>query len=89
MQRERPFLQPAERTLIGLGRIRELLRLDPSVNYRTVRGALDRLGVRWFAVTQRGDMATACDEQALLAQIDARIGATEHALPGGADPGKQ
>ncbi len=90
MQRERPFLQRAERSLIGISRIREMLRLsDPPANYRTVRAALERLGVRWVAVTQRGEMATACDEQALRAQIDARIGAIEHAVPGDADPGKQ
>lgn len=65
--------------LIGISRIREILCLEPTTNYRTVRDALDRLDVRWVSVTMRGEMATACRESSLLERIEQRVGTGQSA----------
>lgn len=65
--------------LIGISRIREILCLESTTNYRTVRDALDRLGVPWVSVTMRGEMATACRESSLLDRIEQRVGTGQSA----------
>lgn len=79
MSKLKPSVAARPPAMIGISRIREILCLEPTTNYRTVRDALDRLGIPWVSVTQRGQMATACRESVLLDRIEQHVGTGQSA----------